>query len=140
MPRHDVVTMRGELKAIVETIASRRIGHILKEDPSAEATYILDDMLPRAAITIKRNGQPVWMEFVESVETAGKPVNGDDYLYCAQQFGGVTVHFPEASYPTRDFVQPVFNDILSRMKEGGAADAKLSAYLYDTVGTFKKVR
>jgi hypothetical protein len=64
----------------------------------------------------------------------------EDYVFAANEFGSVTFCLPEANY-TRDIAATVLADLQGRIKQSGAkGDFRFSGYIYDAMGTFKKVR
>jgi hypothetical protein len=131
--------MKQEIRAAIDVAASHRAAHIMKQDPTSKVTYSLDDITPRAVVQVVKEGKVIWLEFVESAETAGKPDNMEDYVSCAGQLGGLTIHFPESNY-SKDIALTIFNDIAGRIKGSGINEFKLSGYIYDNIGSFKKVR
>ncbi len=122
---------------MVENAASRRAAQLKKQDPSLEVTYAMDENYPRAVIKIMKEKKVTWLEFVESASTVGDMANLEDYAFCAQEFGGLTLHFPESLYP-REIAATIFADIKERIKSAGYPDAKLTGYVYDDQGGLKK--
>ena len=132
--------MKQVTRASVDTAASHRKAHLLKEDPGSKVSYVMDDSVPRALIEVFRRDKLAALEFVESVDTAGKQDNMEDYRAAAMEFGVIIIHFPEANY-TRDIALTIFNDILGRLKAMGAGpNLDLHGFVYAENGTFKKVR
>lgn len=131
--------MKQEVRALLDTMASRRSAQLKKQDLSAVITHMVDDTLPRAVVKIMNGDEIKWLEFIESADTLANPSIFDDYVYSAQQFGGLTIHVPEANYP-REVALTILNDVISRLKAAGVeGDIKLMGYTYDNVG-FKKIR
>ncbi len=129
--------MKQETKALVENAASRRMAQLRKQDPSLDVSYTMDENYPRAVIKLMRDKKVTWLEFVESAGTVGDASNLEDYAFCAQEFGGLTLHFPEALYP-RDIAATIFSDIRERIAGAGYPEVKLAGYVYDDMGNLKK--
>ncbi len=132
--------MKQEIRAFLDTMAQRRSVQLRKQDPSAIVTYMVDDVSPRAVIKVANGEETKWLEFLESADTLANPSIFDDYVYSAQQFRTITIHVPEANY-TREVALTILNDVLVRLKGAGVeGDIKMVGYLYDNIGTFKKIK
>ena len=129
--------MKQEAKALVENAASRRIAQLRKQDPSLEVSYTMDENFPRAVIKLMKEKKVTWLEFVESSVTVGDASNLEDYAFCAQEFGGLTLLFPESLYP-RDIAATIFNDIKERIGGAGYPEVELNGYVYDDLGNLKR--
>jgi hypothetical protein len=132
--------MKQEVKAFLDTAAGRRAAQLSKQDPQAKASYVLDDQSPRAVVKAEKEGHIVAFEFLETAETAAVQANMEDYVFAANEFGSVTVCLPEANY-SREIAATVLGDLEKRIKQGGATrDFKFAGFIYDAMGSFKKVR
>ena len=129
--------MKQETKALVENAASRRVAALKKQDPTTEVTYQIDESFPRAVIKIKKEGKVTWLEFIESASTVGDASNLEDYAFCAEQFGGLTLLFPESLYP-REIAATIFEDIRKRIAQAGFPQVRLIGLVYDDLGSTKK--
>jgi hypothetical protein len=131
--------MKQEVKAFLGTVAERRAAHIQKQDPTAKASYVVDDSSPRAVVKAERNGKIVAFEFIETAQTAAVHANLEDYVFAASEFGTVGVALPESDY-SRDIAATILKDLKGRILKGGAVgDPTFSGYLYDGMGNFKKI-
>jgi hypothetical protein len=131
--------MKQELKAFLDTVAGRRAAQLQKLDPDGKASYVLDDQMPRALVKAEKNGKVTAFEFIETAETAGIPLVMEDYVFAANEFGGLSVAVPESDY-SRELAHTVLADLQGRIKQSGAkGEFRFSGYLYDGLGNFKKV-
>lgn len=132
--------MKQEIKAFLDTAAGRRAAQLRKQDPEVNASYFLDDLAPRAVVKAEKDGRVVAFEFLETADTAAVQANMEDYVFAANEFGAVTVCLPEASYP-REIAATVLADLEGRIRRSGAQGEFLfSGYVYDAMGSFKKVK
>lgn len=131
--------MKQEVKAFLDMVAHRRAVQLAKQDPTVTTSHVVDDRSPRAVVKAEREGRIVAFEFIETAETAALHSNLEDYVYVANEFGGLAVALPETHY-TRDIALTVLNDLRGRMKKGGAdREFLFSGFLYDGMGSFKKI-
>lgn len=131
--------MKQEVRAFLGMVGERRAAHISKADPSAKATYVVDDSTPRAVVKVEKEGRATALEFIETAETAAIPSNMEDYVFAANEVGTVGVALPESGY-SRDIAAIILKDLESRIMSSGAVGRpKFNGYLYDGTGNFKKV-
>lgn len=132
--------MKQQEKAVLDTVARRRAAQLQKLDPSVKASYVLDDVLPRAVVKAEKDGKIMEFEFLESADTAGEVANLEDYVFAANEFGTVTVHLPEEKY-RKDLAASILGTIQESVRTSGAkGEFRFTGYVYDAMGSFKKVR
>ncbi|MGE5379276.1 MAG: hypothetical protein ACM3L5_00210 [Candidatus Saccharibacteria bacterium] len=132
--------MKQEMRAFLDTAASRRAAHLRKQDPEVQASYVLDDLMPRAVVKAEKQGKIVAFEFLETAETAAVHANMEDYVFAANEFGTLAVCLPESNY-AREVASTVLSDLYGRIKQSGATgDFKFAGYTYDAMGNFRKIR
>ena len=132
--------MKQEVKAFLDTAAGRRAAQLRKQDPQAAVSYLLDEQSPRAVVKAEKDGRVVAFEFLETASTAAVQANMEDYVFAANELGTVTVCLPEADY-AKEIAATVLADLEKRIRQaGGKGDFAFAGYVYDAMGSFKKVR
>ncbi|MEI6797135.1 MAG: hypothetical protein WCK39_09760 [Methanomassiliicoccales archaeon] len=128
--------MRQETKAFLGIVANKRCEALRKKHPQAQVVAAIDDSGMRAAVSVTEGEQLLYMEFIESAETAGRPDYLEDYVEVARALGSLTILFPEAKY-IREMAQPIFQSILAHVRLQ-AGDFAFNGYIYDERGALKK--
>jgi hypothetical protein len=131
--------MKQEVKAFLDTVASRRAQQVQKQDPAAKVNYALDDQAPRAVVKAEKDGKVIAFEFIETAQTAAVHANMEDYVFAANEFGTVGVALPETDFAPGIAVT-VLTDLKGRIARSGTTrEFSFAGYLYDGMGNFRKL-
>lgn len=130
--------MRASTRVFLETVAKKRIEAIKEESPSLGAEMAMDDSGLRCAIQVTRDGELVRLEFIESVTTAGKQAQFDDYIEVAMSIGSLAIIFPESKF-SRDMASNIYQSVLKEARQRTDREITFLGFVYDERLNLKKV-
>lgn len=130
--------MRQETKVIIEMVAKKRAEQISKITPGAESNLALDDSGLRGVLQVFEGGGLKWLEFIESVDTAGQIQFFDDYIEVARDLGNFAILFPVSKY-SREFASAVYQSIMTEVHKKVQREVEFHGFVYDDLGNIKKV-